>query len=440
MDADLADFIARRFVRSVELSPTRATSHEISSDLARRLAEAWGWKVDPDDAPSEFSALLSDNGFVAINAGNDKLSVAGALFLVSEPGAALGGKAFVEVFRYRDESVNYDQRAEFRGPLHDQVDRATDFVLDELGFDLAFLGVTRHELHRLPRLVLREAVANAVAHRSYTTLGEAVRLEIRPDRVVVRSPGGLPDGVTLDNLAQRSVPRNALVIRTLRFLGVAEDAGRGVDVMQRHMALNMMRPPRFEADDTSVTVSLRLGSQAAPVERAWLAQTLAADQQMVTRPYSVGDRELMMQGLQPEDLALLVHASRGAMLSNSLARSLIGADAPAAAGALRRLRDRGLLEQDGVGAGTTYGLSAEIKDPDGVSRQPRDFSAEILEMAREGPLTNTSARAATGLSRVAVVRIFNELVASGRLERRGSRRGTHYVVHEGGSEPTDSGS
>ena len=47
-------------------------------------------------------------------------------------------------------------------------------------------------------------------------------------------------GITDVICAQKSVPRNVLVIRTLRFFGIAEDAGRGVDPMHRHMALNLM--------------------------------------------------------------------------------------------------------------------------------------------------------------------------------------------------------
>ena len=65
-----------------------------------------------------------------------------------------------------------------------------------------------------------------------------------------------------------------LAIRTLRFFGIAEDAGRGVDLMNAHMALNLMMPPRFEADESSVTVTLLLGSEATPQERAWLARVL----------------------------------------------------------------------------------------------------------------------------------------------------------------------
>ena len=289
LGADLADFIARRFVRSVESSPTGLSGDDIDPGLGERLADAWRWGVGGGDSP-ELEDRLRDNGFLVLNGVRDRLSVAGALFLVPNPGASLG-KAHVEVFRYRDEGIDYDLRREFSGPLDGQVAETAAFVLEELGVDLAVVGVWRHELHRLPRAVVREAIANAVAHRSYAALGEAVRVEMRPDRVVVRSPGGLPRGLSLDRLSQQSVPRNVLVIRTLRFFGVAEDAGRGVDLMHRHMALNLMAPPEFEADDSSVTVTLRLGSEASPAERAWLAGILTAAPAAADRAYSVGDSE-----------------------------------------------------------------------------------------------------------------------------------------------------
>ena len=430
MGAELADFIARRFVRSVEATATARRSSEIVGNLALRVAQAWGWATAADGAIPELQVRLRDNGFVEPRggSGDDRLTVAGALFLVEDPGAALGGKAYVEVFRYRDEGLNYDRREEFRGPLQHQIEQATDFVMGELGFEMAQLGVRRHELHRLPRPVLREAVANAVAHRSYTALGEAVRIDLRPDRVEVRSPGGLPDGVTLDNIAQRSVARNTLVIRTLRFLGVAEDAGRGVDLMRKHMALNLMNPPEFEADATSVTVMLRLGSAATPTERAWLAQVLATEKEITAQPYSVGDHPADTESVRPQDVALLVRAARGEALSNGAARDLLGADVQEARGALQRLRDRGLLEQEGSGAGTTYRLSPAVASPDGMRHAPRDHEARVLNMARQGPVTNADVRDDTGLGRAAVVQIFNRLVASGRLERRGSKRGTHYVL------------
>ena len=425
MGSQLADFIARRFVRAPEATVTEASADQIDDDLALQLAAAWEWNVAGEQGL--LMQRLRDNVFLIPADHDERLSVAGALYLTADPGLVLG-KAYVEVFRYRDDGLDYDRRAEFRGPLQEQVRTAAEFVLDELGFDMETLGVDRRELHRLPHVALREAIANAVAHRSYAATGEAVRIEIRPDRVVVRSPGALPGGVTLADIAERSVPRNILVIRTLRFFGVAEDAGRGVDLMQRHMALNFMAPPRFEADDASVTVTLHLGSEATPAERALLAQMLAAEDEALTRPHSVGERESADPGTSPQDATLLLHAARGKSLTNALVRELLGVDVHESRAALQRLRDRSLLEQHGTDSGTVYSLHSRFAGPDGVRTRPRDFVSEVLALSREGPVTNASVRARTGLDRAMAVRILNRLVADGRLQRRGSKRGTHYVL------------
>ena len=70
-------------------------------------------------------------------------------------------------------------------------------------------------------------------------------VELRPSAVVVSSPGGLPEPVTVENIRETTAARNLVVIRVLRALGLAEDVGRGVDVMQDTMAAEMLEPPRF---------------------------------------------------------------------------------------------------------------------------------------------------------------------------------------------------
>ena len=72
----------------------------------------------------------------------------------------------------------------------------TRLLTEELGADLVVLGVRRHELPRLPEAVLREAVANAVAHRVYESSSRPVRVELRPDAVTITSPGPLPEPVS----------------------------------------------------------------------------------------------------------------------------------------------------------------------------------------------------------------------------------------------------
>jgi len=432
LGAELSDFIARRFVRTVEAAPAHVRLDEIDPDLARELAEAWQWPLEPDAPPSKLRDRLRDSGFVVPDGDGDYLSVAGALYLLADPARVLG-KAFVEVFRHRDEGVDYDRREEFGGPLQRQVVAAADFVLDELGYEMALAGVRRHELHRLPRAVVREAVANAVAHRSYApaAIAEAVRIEIRPDRVVVRSPGGLPEGVSADDLGGRSVPRNVLAIRTLRFFGIAEDAGRGVRLMRDHMALNLMDAPQFEVDATSVTVTLPLGSAAGPAERAWLALTLTGEQPGAVRPYSVGDTAGVPAGLQARDAGVLLRAGRGETLTNGQVRDLLGVDVAEARAALRRLRDRGLLQQRSNGAGAHYVLAPHLTGPEShrvLRSRPDNLNDVAIELAGRGRVTNADLRERTGIDRVEALRVLNALVAAGRLERRGSRRGSHYVL------------
>ena len=142
-------------------------------------------------------------------------------------------KAFVEIFRYPETGSNlYDKRTEVRGPVDHQVRQATVLVLDELGADQVVLGTFRHDLPRLPPIVVREAIANAVAHRSYENSGTAIRISIFPDSVVISSPGGFPEPVTEQNIRDTNSPRNPCVIRVLRQMGLAEDAGMGVDRIQ----------------------------------------------------------------------------------------------------------------------------------------------------------------------------------------------------------------
>jgi len=391
LGAELSDFIARRFVRTVEAAPTALRPDAIDPGLAGELSGAWQWPVSPGAPRPDLLDRLRDSGFLVHNGDGDRLSVAGALYLLADPTGVLG-KPFVEVFRYRSGALDYDRRAEFRGPLQRQIEAAVDFVIDELGFDLVLLGVLRHELHRLPRVVLREAIANAVAHRSYapTAAAEAVRIEIRPDRVVVRSPGGLPDGVSLDLLALRSVPRNVLLIRTLRFFGIAEDAGRGVRLMRDYMALNLMAPPRFEADDSSVTVTLLLGSEAAPPERAWLARTLSSEASGALRPHSVSDGGGIPAGTEGRDARVLLEVARGETLTNGHVRRLLAVDTAEARAALRRLRDPASVHQRGTGSPASYVLAPPtggVGRPGGVLVRPVVSGAALIRLPGEGPVS-----------------------------------------------------
>lgn len=400
---ELSRFVSERSLRRFESTPVAATLADADDGLTERIRAAYAW------TGTAIEDRLFEAGLLAERRPDAPLTVAGALCLLRRPADVLG-KAFVEVFRYRDESEIYDRRFEVDGPVDEQVAAVTRMILDELGSDVVILGLHRHELPRIPEPVLREAIANAVAHRTYENNRQPVRVELRPDRVVIRSPGALPEPVTLSNMREQNAARNVDVIRVLRRHRLAEDAGMGIDVMQDAMEAALLEPPEFSADDSHVDVVLRIDSAVTPRERAWIA-------------------EIEQRGdLRRNDRLLLLFAARGSVLTNAAARDLLHIDSTHARAALHRLRDLGLLRQSGQRGGATYTLANELGPPAGLQMTDEEIRGLIVRMARDGRVRNEDVRERTGLDRSQVLALLNSMVADGTLVRSGQRRGTYYSL------------
>jgi ATP-dependent DNA helicase RecG len=395
--AELVRFANERTASRYESTQVDAGLRSVDPGLRARLASVMRWERATADR-------LRDADLVD----GERLTVAGALYLLKDPSRVLG-KAHVELRRFPDDAtIAYDRRDELRGALHLVHAATVARIMDELGTELVLLGARRYDLPRLPEVVLREAVANALAHRSYEAAGTAVRVEMRPSSVVIRSPGGLPEPVTVENMREASAARNLVVIKLLRAFGVAEDEGLGVDLMQDTMAEEMLDPPRFVDSGHEVTVELPIRSAVAPIERAWI-------------------RELEYRGtLGGSDRIALVHAARGEILTNARVREILGVDADSARETLRRLRNEGLLEQRGRHGGATYRLSGSLRPPGGLRLSPEELEDVVARLAADGPISNSDVRTATGLDRAEALAVLDRLVRAGRLRRSGQRRGTRY--------------
>src|SRR5215210_4297498 len=198
--AELVRFGNERTNIRYETTPTNVALDDASQGLRREIARALG--LERATAELFAAADLVDGG---------RLTVAGALYLLDDPAVTLG-KVYVEVLRYPDDqTVDYDRRDEIRGPVHAVLQQTASRIQDELGTELVVLGTRRYELPRLPQVVVREAIANALSHRSYEAGSTPVRVELRPSMAVVRSPGGLPEPVTVENMRETSASRNAAV-------------------------------------------------------------------------------------------------------------------------------------------------------------------------------------------------------------------------------------
>ncbi|MHB1613829.1 MAG: ATP-binding protein [Actinomycetes bacterium] len=405
--SDLAHWLSTRAAYRYEATATTLRVTDADPDALSEVCARHGWDPQDPHLPGHLRdrLLATPDGF---------LTIAGALALTDPTRSLADPKYVIDVRGYENEhAATYVRRDVITGPVFDQVRRALALILRDLGEDNVVLRVYRHELQRLPAAAVREVLANAVAHRSYEASGTAVVVEIRPHRVVVRSPGPLPSGVTVARLRQAQKARNPALIDVLRRFDLAEDSGRGIDLIEDEMRAAFLRNPTFEDDGESVTVTLPRDAYLTPRERAWIEEL---------------ERDGTLAG--PER-ALLVTAARGETLTNARARTITQVDSTDARRALRRLRDRGLLIQHGSRGGATYTLGNVEPPPSAVP--PPDPEEVVLASAATRRVTNALVRETTGLDRAVAGALLRRLVDEGRLVQHGQRRGTYYTLPGGPS-------
>lgn len=115
------------------------------------------------------------------------------------------------------------------GTLPNILEDAARFLYIHLPTVHQIAGFQPERQPELPEVALREVIVNALAHRDYT-IAAPVRLLIFDDRVEIRTPGGLPNGVTIEaiRLGAAHVTRNPTIYTLLSRLGFVTGIGSGV--------------------------------------------------------------------------------------------------------------------------------------------------------------------------------------------------------------------
>ncbi len=88
----------------------------------------------------------------------------------------------------------------------------------------------RMDLPTFDEVPVREALLNAVAHRDYR-LGGSIFVRQFAKRLEVVSPGGLPPGITPENIIDQQYPRNRRLAEALGRCGLIERSGQGLNLM-----------------------------------------------------------------------------------------------------------------------------------------------------------------------------------------------------------------
>lgn len=226
---------------------------------------------------------------------------------------------------------------EIRAPLFTAIRRATSTVRDELlqSFSLPEGALAREDEPALPLRVIREAIVNAVMHRSYRIHG-AIQIIRYANRLEIRNPGHSIKAE--EQLGEPgSETRNPRIAAVLHEVNIAETKGSGIRAMRELMLAQDLLPPTFESSrrpDQFVATFL-FHHFLGPDDLIWL-------------------RRLTGEPISDEESRALVFVRELGAIDNAAYRAINRTDTLNASAHLRRLRDLGLLEMKGAGSRTYY--------------------------------------------------------------------------------------
>ena len=109
--------------------------------------------------------------------------------------------------------------------------------------------------YEIPLTALREAVVNAIAHRDYT-ISAPIRIILFTDRIEIRSPGKLPNTVTIESmkLGGSRVLRNPTIYNILVKMKMVTDLGSGVRRMIKLIKEQTGKEVEFSVSESEFVV------------------------------------------------------------------------------------------------------------------------------------------------------------------------------------------
>ena len=123
---------------------------------------------------------------------------------------------------------NFITHREFHGPLYEQIEHAYNFVLQYIKIIPEINGLVRRDFYEMPPRSIREAITNAVCHRSYLHPGQ-VQVALYDDRLEITSPGALTVEMTIEKMKRGvSIPPNKAIAEAFKYMGVIDKWGSGV--------------------------------------------------------------------------------------------------------------------------------------------------------------------------------------------------------------------
>ena len=283
-------------------------------------------------------------------------------------------------------------------------------------------GLFRKSVPHYDEVVVRELMANALAHRPYTQRGD-IFLNLYPDRLEVHNPGLLPIGVTPSNILHTTSKRNPHLAKVFYDLKLMEGEGSGFDRMYEVLLTSGRPVPLVREGDDRVVVTVR-----KQIARPALVDFMVkADQ--------------TFQLTQKELIALGLLAQHEALTAIELVKTLELSRADDLKHWIGRLKDCGVVNMRGKTKATEYFIEATVlRTLDfkgdttlrGIERHRlRELILRDLEIYRKASISQIHGRIGKEIPRRKLQHELKLLVLEGEIIQEGTRRYTVYLCTKG---------
>lgn len=391
----------------------------VEIERLRRILRASRPGAELDRLPSD--QLLLKLQLTEVSGDREVPTIAGLLLLGKEQYLRLHATEHeIILVQHPTTSEEYDKRLDLKAPLLSIMETLESNFNAVNRIVAVHAGLYRYEIPRLHPKVCREAILNAIIHRSYTDYG-SIFVRLYPETLEISNPGGFLSGIGPQNILTGGPRhRNRRLAEAFQIMGLVERAGMGVPKMFQYQLESGKAPPDFSANSAIVRVAIPTGQ---------IDERMAA---YVAGRYRAGFK------FDVADLLVLNRLRSVPTVRSQEVSELTQRSVRAASDHLQQMVNKDLLRRTGTGSGTTYRYAPALQRELGVAaRAEREHEIEqarhpemVLQFVRRhGRITNRDCQILCDLTTFQASKLLRRLADESRLERRGeSRKMTYYVI------------
>lgn len=264
---DLAERAAEKHPRRATITHSeyeKPSADVLLEDLSEEALERYQKFLGlGEKETAAFHRRLQQQGLLEVSKDKRQPTGFGTLLFGKYPRDSIAQAGLLGTMHYED---GREEVRDFDGPMVLVPEQVFQWLKDKLPNPIKRSGAQRVEVNEALFELVREGVVNALVHRDYGIKGAKCQLSVTPDAIVVKSPGGPIEPITLEQLQSFNAPmisRNPRLHAVFSKMELAEERGLGLQSMKNRAAEAGLPLPKYTWEDPYLVLTLYRSPEGA---------------------------------------------------------------------------------------------------------------------------------------------------------------------------------